>query len=409
MSKKNRHTKPHDKEAFQKYLKNEMSNIDAHNFERELLKDPFESDALDGLSTINEDDFDSDIKKLKSKLRKTPSLNWKHPILYVAASVIIVIGIISILWQLTPSDTVYVSDNTNMKTELDIPKQIENTSIKAAKSQVVPNNTTQTKEEEEKEVMQKMDQASLSIVEENEEDQEEAFELAEVESISIDKSNNESSSRLEQEVMKVNYPTEIKSEGAMGATAANRNLAKKRSSLSKQTSPPKADHKESTVQAYSVAYSNFDDSAQNIDTNISQKTSLPQTALSVQSITTDSNYTDNISNNNEFNIAIKSKGNNLNREARPIGGMKKYITEIEKTLVSPANGSNKQKLVKLKLSIDKQGNITNIEVKKSPGDEYSSIAIQAIRNGAGWQPTIKNGITTADIITLQLRFLPVRQ
>lgn len=57
-----------DKDNYEKYLKGEMSAEEAHVFEREVLNDPFEQEALEGLEAHDSSTVLSDIEMLQSKV-----------------------------------------------------------------------------------------------------------------------------------------------------------------------------------------------------------------------------------------------------------------------------------------------------------------------------------------------------
>ncbi len=57
MSGKNKHTKK-DRQAFHDYLSDKMSGEERNAFERELEKDPFAAEAMEGLSSLSEDEID---------------------------------------------------------------------------------------------------------------------------------------------------------------------------------------------------------------------------------------------------------------------------------------------------------------------------------------------------------------
>ena len=63
MSDKKKHRKT-DAKDFRKYLGNRMSDEERNAFERELQKDPFAGEALEGLSSLGEEDLQKDLKEL---------------------------------------------------------------------------------------------------------------------------------------------------------------------------------------------------------------------------------------------------------------------------------------------------------------------------------------------------------
>lgn len=77
------------------YIHKRMGNKDRHAFEKRLQKDPFLEDAVEGLSEVSEKRAKQDIKSLNELIRKKDSNKTKYPILAIAAAVgvLIVTGI----------------------------------------------------------------------------------------------------------------------------------------------------------------------------------------------------------------------------------------------------------------------------------------------------------------------------
>lgn len=86
---------------FIKYFRDKFSNRERHDFEKDVMTDLFESDALDGLSSISADEFEQDIMQLRKKTKQTETYVvpfWRKPSVKVAASVVILVGLFSIFY-----------------------------------------------------------------------------------------------------------------------------------------------------------------------------------------------------------------------------------------------------------------------------------------------------------------------
>jgi TonB family protein len=66
------------REQYEKYLKREMSNEEAHAFEREILKNSFDQEALEGLEKYGSQEVFDDIERLQSKIqiKKGAGRSW---------------------------------------------------------------------------------------------------------------------------------------------------------------------------------------------------------------------------------------------------------------------------------------------------------------------------------------------
>lgn len=78
MAHKHRHITP--PEAYRRYLDGLMSARERHEFEKTMLNDDFESEALEGLADLNKSRFKKDLSALQSELRTKTSTDtvWKY-------------------------------------------------------------------------------------------------------------------------------------------------------------------------------------------------------------------------------------------------------------------------------------------------------------------------------------------
>lgn len=424
MSKK-RQDKTSSASEFQKYLNNEMSGREAHAFERRLLNDPFEADALEGLSSIENSEIKTDIETLKTKLKKQPIVFWKRPSIYAAASVILLFGILSALWFLVPDEHTLVSNN-QLKNQADkelliekdisIPKKINNLSEK--KSRDIQK---ESPEQPAKEIIattqapraKKENLNAFKLQESND------FKLADAQQFDIKAPESKPSvSRVEEEIMTVEYDSADKEifKGYSGAASEKLTLAKEK--VMNREKEPVTD---ATITMRSNQIMNVADIGDNHHMNIPiNDTSKPLDTFNIGFVSQESSYTkaDSVDFTLQEEHVILSKvetaqspkkpEGHINKfiHAEPIGGLEKYITDIEHSLRYPANGSGKKEQVTVMLTISHLGGIKNIEFKRSPGEAFSVETIRAIRNGANWQPATRKGLPVDDSVKIKLRFIP---
>jgi len=121
----------------QMYLKNLFSNKERHALEKQVMQDPFETEAFEGLAELSAEAFETDIQKLQSQLtkrtKKRKGLLWQRPYA-IAASVLFLMGLGVLFFML----------NTNTK-----PYQIV-TNYEEIEDAVVVNESSQEKEKENK-------------------------------------------------------------------------------------------------------------------------------------------------------------------------------------------------------------------------------------------------------------------
>ena len=97
-------TLKNNKEKYENYLSGKMRTKDAHTFEKEVLNDPFEQEALDGFETHDIAQAFSDIEKLQSAVleEKKSGFNWMK----IAATVaLLIVGSLSIWLIVNPLST----------------------------------------------------------------------------------------------------------------------------------------------------------------------------------------------------------------------------------------------------------------------------------------------------------------
>ncbi|MBK3517643.1 carboxypeptidase-like regulatory domain-containing protein [Carboxylicivirga marina] len=428
MKNKKQHKANHNSSDFLRYLNKEMSTKEAHNFERNLLNDDFEADALEGLASLNDNTLSEDLNILSTKITRQKRKQWKRPVFYAAASVIMFFGIISTLWLFLPNNPVMVSESTLPIDEPILKKQLEEQTQPAdiraekgdnAEADIVysasePPSTSVTPDNKEDIISTKRNNLSQPLTTKKE------FEIDREEELRLQIPNSRSSiSRVEQEVMSVDYGTleggkirgyasKSKSDELMvirGKVADKNNKPLPGASIQLQgTELGTIANNEGHYQMYIPA----SDSSRPV--NVSYAGFMPQetTALTRDSI--------NFLLEEEYAtlsevITIEASDDEKKKveefiHASPIGGLDNYIEKIEENLRYPKNGTGKKEHVVLIISINHRGDIKNIEIKRSPGENYSIETIRAIRNGVNWQPATDKGFPVEDSIKLKLRFTP---
>ena len=102
------------------YLKDSFSNKERHDFEKEVMKDPFEEEAFEGLSDLSMQEFKGDIfdlqHKIKKKTKKRSIIRMWKPIV-AAASVLILFSLGLIMFLNTSKESVYEIVDATVKTE----------------------------------------------------------------------------------------------------------------------------------------------------------------------------------------------------------------------------------------------------------------------------------------------------
>ncbi|MEP2670049.1 MAG: energy transducer TonB [Cyclobacteriaceae bacterium] len=87
-----------------KYLKGELSPAEMHKLEMQALHDPFLADALEGAEIITPEQFSEDVISLNKKVN-TKSAKKNYWPLRLAASILLIISITYLIFQVKPENT----------------------------------------------------------------------------------------------------------------------------------------------------------------------------------------------------------------------------------------------------------------------------------------------------------------
>ena len=92
-----------DPKSYSDYLRGRFSRDEQHHFERSVMSDPFEADAYDGLSQLTPEAFDADMAALQHRLHQTTKKRKPWLWISAAASLALLIGLVSLLFILIPA------------------------------------------------------------------------------------------------------------------------------------------------------------------------------------------------------------------------------------------------------------------------------------------------------------------
>ena len=95
MSGKNKHIKT-DRETFLRYIGNQMSDAERNAFERELEKDPFAAEALQGFDGISAEELKTDLGNLERAMPVSSPVRKLMPWYRIAASVAVLMLVSSL-------------------------------------------------------------------------------------------------------------------------------------------------------------------------------------------------------------------------------------------------------------------------------------------------------------------------
>ena len=98
---RNKKHRKRDQEDYLRYSGNEMTGRERNIFEKELQKDSFESEAMDGLSSISPEEARSDLADLRQRLSERIQHKNRFIFARIAAAVAAIIVLGSLIMMLT--------------------------------------------------------------------------------------------------------------------------------------------------------------------------------------------------------------------------------------------------------------------------------------------------------------------
>ncbi len=92
------------------------------------------------------------------------------------------------------------------------------------------------------------------------------------------------------------------------------------------------------------------------------------------------------------------------QSASPIGGYSEFNTYIKKNMVFPENTEMTKAVVVLNFIVETTGKIREITVVKSPSDVFSKEAIRLLDEGPGWAPATSGGRKVESAVRIRIIF-----
>ncbi len=436
----NRHITP--LKTFFNYLKNRLSNQERNAFERKMMQDAFEQEAYEGFMPYDEETINADLHHLKQRLSRRKKDRFLY--LKIAASVLVVVSISVLLFQIQFDDQKLLSDNRTKKTPVEektveAPVKVEEEApaeileieeapvIKQEPSPVKKAIKTRSKVEVKPEVQSAVtDEVPTPVVEEV---AEEPMQIAQNIETEV------------EEVKVVGYAVQKKRDvtGAVSTIAAEDIKTSKECSASKRrrlaktqlAEKPSAikgvvlDETGNPLPGVNVIIKGTDESTitdldgnyelANVDSTAiieyafigyeTQETKAGEAGGEVQ-------LEPSLMAMDEVVVVgygtVSKEQESSYTQAKPQGGFSEYKKYIAEHLIHPDSTADKKQVVTLKLTIETSGNISNFEVVKSPGEAYTQEAIRVIKSAPQWIPAQRNGSNEQSTVRIRVVFKPLQ-
>ncbi len=451
-------------EQFEKYLKGQMSQEEAHAFEREVLDDPFAQEALEGFESVGNESL-QDIEKLK--VRVTTKKKRSIPFIRIAAVVALLITASYSLYYFTGqigSEQLAMEEDISEKPTqsgpapdtIELPNKLDEQLAEESDTEPITVETTENVEPVLEEVADEPFVAEAEIVEVEEVADEEAIELiAEAEAaedffVSDDITEDLESKTTSVQVAQIDQP----SAKLMMDTSVLEEVVITPQPLVAQTRSLKADDSDQIKKdkkAESRFASRSAESARTITGRIADDTGEPLPGVNVIIKGTTTGVTSDLDGN--YRITLDDGGTLIfayvgfssteievgSREtldvtlggvtelqevvitgygsrnedpvvnykaARPETGNRAFKQYLEDNLVYPeaAEANEVEGTVVLELTIDSSGQVSEIDIKRSLGYGCDEEAIRLVNDGPNWEAAEKNGSRVSDKLKVRVKF-----
>ncbi len=331
---------------FFRYIRDELSGRERNSFERELQKDPFSEEALDGFANISESDATEDLKGLNENIRKRTTRKSRSALYRIAGIVVLMVSVSAVLVL-----TVVRKPANQVALNSPAPQTFE-----IRKSQPI-------------------------IESDSREDITDDHVRKENKSFNSDESNTE---RAVEKTDSIESSEKMIEENAV--TGSRAKASKEEASGKLAVSAPMtamARRKSDTGHTASTGAQVETKS----DTSVSFLSEVVVTGYGVKkSETRDEELSEHI-------------------YPQPVTGKSKFNEYVRTNLRRPGNkDSDKKAIVVLNFIVRTSGDIDSIRIIRSPGKEYSEEAIRVIKSGPLWNPAKENGKPVEEDVRLRIVF-----
>ena len=437
---------------YQKYLDDKMTPKERHEFEKQLLNDDFESEAMEGLSQQNPAEINTDLDALKSKLHKRTKKGENHVYWRIAAALLL-LGVFSFVVyfaiDFNPTNEVAQSKKTPATEETEISEETAiPDSTKEPEAPVIAYQQEIIKEGKAEEPSQLILDAREPAVDEEDAERIDIADAAEkieedeigveparteIEELSFEQ-ETEAAIVEEQKFTEAVPQAEIMTAAPAAAkklesTTAGQRKSARSGSTKMITGNVSSTEDDEGVPGVNVIIKGSNNGAvTDIDGNFSLEIpSESNVALEIASV----GYMPEevvVEDQSEINVKIDPDvtalseiivvgyGTAVNNEKadysytppRPVGGNGEFKDYIYENIQYPAFGLEEKikGTVKLKFTVGTDGQVSNIVVLKSLGDDFDKEAIRLVIEGPTWEPAKENEKIVARDVKVKIRFRP---
>lgn len=432
---------PHiDESTFKRYRNNEMTDAKRHAFEKELQKNPFEAEALEGFGMFETTDIENDLQELKTQI--TPPRKNRSSYFAAAATILLLVTAGLVWMQLDKQNPVPQLSERKFKTETNTEAATPQTTINQAQAQKEENTNSGA---EQAAISTKEKKKSISPEKSMPPTQSTTQAKPEVRKrekvISISEVMNEVATFEEVQIADEEIALQIIEKDAATVAAPSRAIK----SIKFATTPKNkitgkviSTNDQMPIAGVTIVEKGTSngiitgaDGRFEIPLNTDSTSTLIASFIGMQTkeFRPDKNANniielraDELALNEVVTIGYGSSkkqdatGNVAevktvakNKEATPLGGFKSYYHYITKKAILPDDCANKKLVVKLQLELDSSGTIVAIRNANMANNEFFDQAKEMVINGPKWQPEYFNARKVKSQVKLRIVFRKPKQ
>ena len=421
-----------DKELFRRYLSNEMTDAERNAFEKELQKNSFEAEAMDGFENVSSAKFENDLNELSKKISsKKPKSRMPY---FAAAATILLLITSGIIWmQLNRQQPIQkVSEVKIDKAEKEAVKPVEQES---AKTEVTDDTAIKQAGEKQSEIKTRAEQAPAKEKKTEEEEKiitiEEQFAVDEAEIIS-----KTIPGQAEEQALAKDTPVEITSNKSIELAQAQPTPFQRLN-----TAPAKenvirgqilSDTDGLPLPGVTVIEKGTDNGTiTDINGNFKMKLENDNNPVvasfigmeptkfqpkkdsdNIITLTTDDvalsevvvvGY-DSQQKNSVTGSTMIVPDESIASDADPICGMSKYKAYLKEKAVLPTDYETEKVVVRLRFTIANSGEIQSFENLNDADESFYEQAKIIVFNGPAWKPVNNNNSNIYSTVNLRVVF-----
>jgi hypothetical protein len=393
---------------FFRYIRNELSGKERNFFERGIQRDPFEEEALDGFSTITEQEAEEDITNLNERLRKRTLRNSRSLIYRIAGIVVLFIAVSAVVVV-----SVIKKPENQLAINTPAPEKLEITRNQPIIVSDSKDNAISARAREEKKSFTESDQKATKGASKINDRVKETNEISN--DIALTESNDFASKEEISKKLVVSAPMAAlaRKQPSSGYTISGK-------ILSSEDNLPIPGANIQIKGTSNGAITNPDGNFSITIPDSSGKTLIASfIGMESQEIKAKPDSHVQISLNSSgaplsevVVVGYSTKQSDREEEdiseyihPQPVSGKSEFDEYVKNNLHRPevADGGKKMVVV-LSFLVRTNGEIDNFRIIKSPGKAYSDEAIRVINSGPGWNPAMDNGKPVEEDVRLRIVF-----